>query len=84
MGLHVGKEETALMMALLLYYLQRFIYDYRVLKGNYNDASQGALELLSSGNAFELAMVQVEESRPPAELSALQSASPDDIHNTQQ
>ena len=72
------------MMASLFHYPQRFIYDFRVLKDNYNDSSQGALERLNSGNAFELAMAQIEKSKPPPELSALQSASPHDVQTSQQ
>ena len=68
---------------MMAYYLQRFIYDFRVLKGKYNDASHGALEWLNAGNAFELAMAQIEESRPPAELSTLQSALPDKVKTSQ-
>jgi hypothetical protein len=65
--------------------LQRFIYDFRLLKGDYNDSCHGALERLASSNAFELAMAQIKQSHPPADLSGLQSAaSPKEISDNLQ
>lgn len=64
--------------------LQRFIYDFRILKGDYNDSCHGALERLASSNAFELAMAEVKQSHPPADLGGLQSASPKEISDNQQ
>lgn len=55
------------------------MYDFRVLKGDHDDSSHSALERLASRNTFELALAQIEHSRPPAELSSLQSADPENV-----
>ena len=64
--------------------VQRFIYDFRVLKGDYSDARRGTLERLASNNAFALAMAQSKDPQPPTDLSGLLSALSEEVRDSHQ
>ena len=59
--------------------MQRFIYDFRILKRDYANKEGGVFEDLSSSNAFEEAIALVNETEPPDHLGGLIAATSDQV-----